>query len=158
MKKQILASLIVIIIAVFAATYPAKAAVTVNDSTDISLSVFIPCANGGLGEDVDLEGPLHILLTLTFDGNGGVHVKEHFQPQGLSGVGLTTGAKYQATGVTQDQSNFGAVGSTFTFVNNFRIIGQGPGNNFLVHEEVHVTVNANGTVTVVHDHFSADCK
>jgi len=43
-------------------------------------------------------------------------------------------------------------------VNNFRIIGQGPGNNFLVHETFHFTINANGNVTAFVDHFSVDCK
>jgi hypothetical protein len=43
------------------------------------------------------------------------------------------------------------------FINNFRIIGQGPVNNFLVHETLHFTINADGTVTVFHDNFSV-CK
>jgi hypothetical protein len=45
-----------------------------------------------------------------------------------------------------------------TFVNNFRIIGQGPGNNFLVHETAHITINADGTVRVNHDNLSTECK
>src|SRR5438128_141126 len=28
-----------------------------------------------------------------------------------------------------------------------RVIGPGPGNNYLVHENLHFTINANGTVT-----------
>jgi hypothetical protein len=43
-------------------------------------------------------------------------------------------------------------------VNNFRIIGQGPGNNYLVHETEHIIFNANGTLTVFHDNFSAACR
>jgi hypothetical protein len=43
-------------------------------------------------------------------------------------------------------------------VNNFRIIGQGTGNNFLVHETFHITVNADGTMTASVDNFSVDCK
>jgi hypothetical protein len=45
-----------------------------------------------------------------------------------------------------------------TFVNNFRIIASGPGNNFLLHEETHITINANGAVTVLHDNLSIVCK
>lgn len=157
MKKQIFTSLIAIIITLFAATYTAKAGVVTNVSTDISLIVFVPCANGGSGEDVDLEGPLHSLFTVTFDRRGGVHVKTLFQPEGITGVGLTTGDKYQATGGTLEQFSL-KVGQTDTFVNNFRIIGQGTGNNFLVHETAHITVNANGTVTVFFDNFTIDCK
>ena len=35
---------------------------------------------------------------------------------------------------------------------------QGPANNFLVHETLHFTINAEGTVTVSHDNISVDCK
>jgi hypothetical protein len=86
--------------------------------------------------------------------------KDHFQPQGLSGFGTVSGDKYQATGVTQDQfgGSFQNGQAEQSFINNFRIIGQGPGNNFLVHESFHLTFNANGNVTAVHDNFSIDCK
>src|SRR5213595_2601319 len=141
-------------------TVPANAAKQVNDRSEIDLTVFVPCAAGGAGELVDLSGPLHTLITFTINGNN-VSGTAHFQPQGLSGTGETTGDKYQATGVTKDSSfkaSFQNGQFTQTYVNNFRIIGQGSGNNFLVHEVLHVTFNANGTVTVFHDNFSIDCK
>jgi hypothetical protein len=119
--------------------------------------VFVPCAAGGIGEEVYLSGSLHLLFRTTFDNRGGFHSKFHAQPQGLSGIGLTTGDKYQGTGVTQDNFN-GRVGSTYTFVNNFWIIGQGSGNNLQIHENLHITVNANGEVTVFVDNFRVECK
>lgn len=121
-----------------------------------SLVAFIPCAADGAGEFVELSGTLHALFHVTLDASGGAHVKTHFQPQGIKGIGLTTGDKYQGTGVTQDQFN-ARVGETFTYINNFRIIGQGPRNNLLIHETVHVTVNANGTVTASVENFSEEC-
>jgi len=141
-------------------TVPANAAKQINDVSDINLTVFVPCAAGGAGELVDLSGPLHTLITFTINGNN-VSGTAHFQPQGLSGTGETTGDKYQATGVTKASSFKGSFQNgqfTQTYVNNFRIIGSGSGNNFLVHEVLHVTFNANGTVTVFHDNFSIDCK
>ena len=137
----------------------AKAAVEVNDRTDLSLTVFIPCAAGGAGEVVDLTGPLHTLISFTINGNN-VSGFFHFQPQGISGTGETTGEKYQATGVTQEsfKTSLQDGQANSTFVNNFRIIGQGPGNNFLVHETLHFAINANGTVTAFHDNFSVECK
>jgi len=128
-----------------------------NFSIPIDLFVFVPCAAGGAGELVQLQGPLHILFRTTIDNRGGFHSTFHFQPQGISGTGLTTGDKYQATGETQGTDN-GQVGFESTFVNNFKIIGQGPGNNFLVHENFHYTVNANGTVTAFVDNFSVECR
>jgi len=141
-------------------TVQANAAKQINDMSDINLTVFVPCAAGGAGEIVDLSGPLHILITFTINGNN-VSGTAHFQPQGIVGTGETTGDKYQATGVTKDTSfkfSFQNGQAQQTFVNNFRIIGQGPGNNFLVHEVAHITFNANGIVTVFHDSFTIDCK
>lgn len=138
---------------------PANAAVQVNDTTEISLSVFIPCAAGGAGETVDLSGPLHTLVSSTINGNN-VSGYFHFQPQGISGIGDSTGSKYHATGVTSESFNNSLQNgqANLTFVNNFRIIGQGPNNNYLVHETMHVTINADGTATVFHDNFSVECK
>ena len=129
---------------------------TANSFFPIELTVFVPCANGGLGEDVELSGTIHDLFHVTVNDNT-VHVKTHDQPQGVTGTGLVTGDKYQGTGVSQDEFT-AAVGQEETFINNFRIIGQGPGNNFLVHENFHITINANGTVTAFHDNFTVDCK
>jgi len=43
-------------------------------------------------------------------------------------------------------------------VNNFYMIGQGPGNNFKVHETYHYTIDANGELTAFVDNFSVTCK
>lgn len=43
-------------------------------------------------------------------------------------------------------------------INHFRMVGQGPGNNYEVHENSHVTVNANGDFTASHDNLSITCK
>src|SRR5215216_4074451 len=80
----------------------ANNSITSNEQINTDFSVFIPCANAGAGEFVVLTGTLHVLTTFTINGNN-VRGKSHFQPQGISGVGLTTGDKYHATGVTQDE-------------------------------------------------------
>jgi hypothetical protein len=143
---------------VFTATaFAGATVVTTNVQIPYQDSVFVPCAMDGAGEWVDLSGTLHVLFHTTLNNNGGFHTKTHSQPQGVSGTGRTSGDKYQGTGVTQDNFN-GNVGSQYTFVNNFRVIGQGPGNNFLVHQLMHVTVNANGEVTASVDNSSVECK
>jgi hypothetical protein len=138
---------------------PAYAAVVVNDKTIIDLTVFVPCAANGAGEIVALNGPLHTLVSFTINSNN-VSGYFHSQPQGIVGVGGTTGTKYQATGITQQsfKTAFQNGQANLTYVNNFRIIGQGPGDNLLVHETLHITINADGLLTVFHDNFSVDCK
>jgi|SRR5579864_2658227 len=159
MKTSILSVTVCLVAAMAFMTAPANAARVVNQSNQISLSVFVPCAAGGAGEMVDLSGPLHTLITLTINGNNFSEVM-HFQPQGISGTGETTGAKYQATGVTEETTTGSFQNGQFkqTFVNRFDIIGQGPGNNFSEHETAHITINANGTVTVLFDNFGIECK
>ena len=137
-----------------------RAEVTQNESVDFTgFSVFIPCANNGAGELVIFQGDLHALVSFTMNANH-VSGKFHFQPQGLTGKGRRTGDKYEATGVTQDMFSGSLVNGQYaeTYNNNFRIIGQGPDNNFLVHEVAHITINANGTTSVFFDKFSSDCK
>ena len=143
------------------AAVPQFAAATSTTSTIVPFATvtFVPCANGGAGEAVLLTGNLHVLLHTTISNSGNAHFKVHFQPQGVSGVGLTTGDNYQGTGVTQPEANFNdPLPVTRTFINNFRIIGQGTGNNLLVHQNAHLTINANGEVTATVSNTSVECK
>ncbi len=132
---------------------------TNNVKIPVTIGVSIPCAAGGAGEEVFLSGYMHSLFHSTVNGNN-FTTKVHTQPQGISGTGLTTGDKYQGTGVTQETLGGSFVNGQFsdTFVNNFRIIGQGRGNNYLVHETFHVTFNASGELTAFVDNFSVECK
>ena len=138
------------------ATNLTQAAVSSNVSTPLATSTFVPCANGGAGEDVTLTGSLHILATVTFDSAGGVHGTLLFNPQGVSGVGSASGAGYRGTGATLSTFT-GKVGTVSTLVNSFRIVGTGGAASLQVHENVAVVVNANGTVTASVDHVSVTC-
>lgn len=140
---------------------PAFAATTSTISVidPLALTVFVPCALGGAGENVDLTGWLHVVIHTSVSNSGILHAKTHFQPQNLSGTGQVSGDGYRGVGVTQDNVSLhpGGFPVSFTFVNNFRMIGQGKGNNYQVHENAHVTVNANGDVTVDHSNFRVTC-
>jgi hypothetical protein len=157
--KKVLAMLALAVGLVVVAASVGQAAVTTNVREPLAVSGFVPCAAGGAGETVALTGFVHRLVTFTINGNR-ISGKVHSQPQGVSGVGLTTGDKYQGTGVTQEQFSGSLVNGQFqeTFINNFRVIGQGPGNNLLIHETVHMTVNANGIFTAFVENINIDCK
>jgi hypothetical protein len=133
--------------------------VTTNLRLPIDLPGFIPCANGGRGDLVTLSGNLHMLATVTTTSNN-LHVKLLFNPQGISGVSAITGDKYQGTGASENDLNAAnpAFPLTETTINNFRIIGQGAGNNVVLHEVAKFTINANDAVTVNNDKFSTTCK
>lgn len=146
-------------------------AITISSQTEASftsidvveltdLPVFVPCALDGAGELVLLNGSLQFLFHFTEDQAGGFSVKSEANPQHVAGFGQTSGDLYQGTGATGSHTTFTISGVPFTssFVNNFRIIGQGSGNNFLVHTNAQFMVNANGVVTVSDVNFMADCR
>jgi len=134
-------------------------AITTNQFIPFAQAVLVPCADGGAGEIVLIEGTLHVQEHATISGNR-ANLKVHFQPMGAKGVGQVTGDVYNATGVTQEQDSLPISNGAFefTFINNFRLIGPGPDNNFQVHQTVHVTIDANGNVTTVIDNTTVDCN
>ena len=148
---------VLLIAAALVMTVPVFSEVTTNQNVPIDSYIDNPC----LGEAVHLTGELHIVFSMTINNNS-AHVRSHFQPAGVSGEGQTTGAKYQGTGITRQDQNIPVEGDPFpmslTFVNNFRIVGQGSASNYLVHQNVHITVNADGAVTAEVDNNSVECK
>ena len=135
----------------------------VEDKIPIPLFIaFIPCAAGGAGELAVVTGAeLHVVLRTVIDADSGFHSSGHFQPiRNWDGIGTVTGDIYQATGVTRNNINVDGDGLPFesTFVNNFRWIGPGTGNNLLVHATIHLTINANGSLTADVFNASVDCK
>jgi hypothetical protein len=147
---------LITIAAALTALPAAQPAVVENDRIPFALIVFVPCAADGAGEDVLVEGTLHVLITETSNANH-LSFKVHFQPQGATGTGLTTGDTYHSTGVTQEHLTLGP-GVTDTFVNNFRIIGEGSDNNLLVQQVFHLTINANGELTADVIRESVECR
>jgi hypothetical protein len=159
LRKLIFVVVLVLAPSLFASMSALAEAYTEGENTTIQIdaNLFVPCAAGGAGEDVHLTGALHDMTHVTIDNTGGFHIMTLSQPMGVKGVGLTTGDNYQGTGAQVESFN-GSVGETYTLVYNFRIIGQGKGNNFILHETRHATVNANGEATSQVDNLTSDCK
>ena len=151
-----IASCAVLLFSIAGSALAAATTSTTNMEEPFNGYFFIPCGNGGSGDVIYLGGSLHILFHTTDTGNGQFLFRALFNPQGVSGYSLSTGIKYQAVGMTQFTSTFNA-GIHSTFVNQFYLVGQGPNDNFKVHEDFHFTVNADGTVTVIHDNFRIEC-
>lgn len=140
---------------------PRLSASTFTSSSVAPVAVvdFVPCANDGAGESVLVTGRLHVLTHVTEDGAGGLSTVVHFQPMGVAGEGLTTGDAYQGIGVTRTVTREAATYPVVvTVINRFGLVGAGSGNNLLVKETVHVTINANGETTVDTFKGSVECR
>jgi hypothetical protein len=142
-------------IAVLLMAGSAQAAATAV-SIPLSQVATVECADGGVGELVQLSGSLQIVLTTTFDAAGGIHTYSHFNPQGVSGVGLSSRTTYRGAGVTMFQLNQSS-GIVQTAVNTFLLIGSGKAPNLRVQENLVFVLNPNGTVTAAVDNVRVTC-
>jgi hypothetical protein len=136
-----------------AATSASANAVTEKIDFDVVLAPEDAC-----GEAIHLSGTLLAEFSFTESSGGNVEIGFHFNPQGITGVGLTSGATYHATGETLGTTTVKAKGGiSDTFVNNFKIIGEGATPNLLETDVVHLTVNAKGVVTASVDQSMIRC-
>lgn len=133
---------------------PSQAANQLNLRFPISDTLFDPCT----GEIVDLDGTAHVVADLTINDN---HTSLMFHSNAVeSGVGETTAASYRLLGNFSDHIEGSFVNGQFTqttVIRNLRLVTAGGGNNYFAFDDTfHVTVNANGDVSVEFDHLAPD--
>jgi hypothetical protein len=111
------------------------------------------------GEGVHVTGTIHIVTAVTLDATGGTHTEMHFNVQGVSGVGLSTGIQYRGIHTETYSSNSNGA-SEFTTRIDIHLISAGASSNLTIRDVlVHVTVNADGTVTASIDNVTTgECQ
>ena len=123
----------------------------VNVDIPVSGALINPCN----GETVTFSGIDHFTARVTLDSAGGFHMGLHDNIH-VTATG-DQGNSYE--GNQEDNNEFnGRIGVVSTFVLTFSEISKGSAPNFEVHELQHITINPNGTVTVVVDHMTANCR
>ena len=123
-----------------------------------NLDIVIPADESCSGEDVQVFGTLTGTMQTTTDARGGLHVVFHLTPH-LEAVGALTGLEYRAVGPLQSVSFVDGTGPQISIlVNIINLISPGSTDNLVLSEKAHVTVNANGTVTVEFDEIKGGCR
>jgi hypothetical protein len=114
-------------------------------------SIYVPCANGGNGENVVIKDYLlqYVNRLMVFS-SGRYHESMRAHPIGAIAVGEVTGDVYRCTGgngleLNGDYDTFPFIGTQYIEI---QFISQGSGVNFRIHINLHWTVNANGETTV----------
>jgi hypothetical protein len=126
-----------------------------NFHEPVEFTDFFNCA----GEEIHFSGSFHWNYHTVLKANGDFHSVFVANDHSLSGVGLSTGTKYHEVGATVEVFSFkGGAPFEYNFAITFDFIGQGPGNNVIIKENVHLTINANGITTVSFDKFTQECK
>jgi hypothetical protein len=156
-RRGAAALLLASLLAVTAGSTSAQAAPTTILRVPLDISYFLPCANNGAGEIVNVSGTFMMVFHTSSDPNLGTHTTLVEVQQHVAGFGETTGDRYVSTFVNFFNFNdTGALTSTQQVV--FRITGPGPGNDALIRIVNHSTVNPDGTITVAFDTITIECE
>jgi hypothetical protein len=113
-------------------------------------------------EQIHLSGVVHFVSRVIVDESHGeldIHDVEHSNWEGVRGVGQETGASYvvrETFNNVLERKDPGA--NEYTFVFKISIIGRGVVDNYLYKARAHMTLNANGDVTVRFLDFGATCR
>jgi len=130
---------------------PAYAETITNTREPFSGSFTNPC-NGAV---VTLSGEFHDVFHVTLDGNGGFHSFFH---ESVHATGVDDQGNQYEINRAENESQHGLVGGEETVTQIVPIITKGSAPNFIMKDNLHVTVNPDGTVTSFHDNFSTQCQ
>ena len=131
-------------------TINSSAAVLTNIDIPVSGAVFNPCN----GETVTFTGVDHYVASVTLNASGG------FQSDAHDNIHVTAtgdqGNSYEGNQEEHLTIN-GRVGLVQTLPQTFSEISTGSAPNFEIHSLMHITVNANGTVTAFVSTYTSSC-
>ena len=120
-------------------------------------SRYIPCANGGAGEDVILTGFTNFIYQTSWTDQGFTLVY-HDNAHQVTGTGLSSGESFVGSGSINGVIRGSWVDSQWigTTIGQLRITGQN--TSFTITYKYHITVTRDGTVTVQSEAETADCN
>jgi hypothetical protein len=107
-------------------------------------------------EDVAYSGTIRTVGHVTRDPNGGFHAKSQIIFQNFKGIGQTTGDEYHLT-ANLGNAAFASEDGSPVAVTQEGTIHIRDGINEKAKVSAHLTINANGEITVVFDEVKVDC-
>jgi hypothetical protein len=137
---------------------PATSSAAVIQNVQLPLNVtFVntPCT----GDTITFTGNIHLVIAMTTDASGGFHLHFDNNVSGVTGVGVPSGTTYHGIGGGWFEVNANPpfpVIATETDV--FGLISTGSSSNFVVTVTLHMTVNADGSITAQVMRISITCR
>jgi hypothetical protein len=131
--------------------HPAGAASDLGATSRREMFLFLRSADC-TDEVVEISGIIHFVNQTQRDGT----FVGHFNYQNVTGLGLTSGTIYRVSAVDHLRVS-ASFPSSFHSVQSFHLISKGFDSNLLITILFHITVNANGEVTVTIDDAHAQC-
>ncbi len=126
-------------------------------------SFYVPCANGGAGEIVDVSGIISIDQQLLDQKDGCQKFNFHVSLKQATGTGETSGTTYTVQ-YRENAQEFiewvcsDACPSTVKATLNFGLRGKGAAENYTIHENLRYLINCDWSITVLVDNFNVTCN
>jgi hypothetical protein len=119
-------------------------------------TLFVPCANGGAGENVTLTGITNFVYQMRWNDQG-FSLVYHANSHGVTGVGVSSGETFVGTDGTQGSVMGSWVNNQWigTTIEQMRIIGNN--TRYIVKYKYHLIVTPDGNVTVSTSEKTIDC-
>ena len=127
-----------------------------TNSTPVDFVAVNPCNE----DEIHFTGFVNQRFDLKFDGKGGLRLSAHINSQGVSGVALNSGTTYRGVGADQEHLKVKPGSAEVLTVNGtMHFVGKGGGSadNFRQHFLIHITINANGTMTSEIERTTISC-
>ena len=120
-------------------------------------TVFVPCANGGAGEDVSLTGKTNFVYQMTWTDHDFTLVY-HDNYHEVTGVGVSSGETFSGSGGTNGTVMGSWVNSQWvgTMVRQVKVVGKN--TVFKVNETLHLIVTPDGNVVVSTREQNVTCQ
>ena len=110
------------------------------------------------GEPILVYGTVHLLVTQTIDAAGGQHIHSAVDYQGVNALGLITGTTYVVPGAGSAIINETSGAGEATIQTRAQFIAPGEQNSFYAEQQYHLTIDANGDVTVSYYDVVFSCR
>ena len=120
-------------------------------------TVFVPCANGGAGEDVLVTGKFNLVYQMTWTDHDFTMVY-HDNDHQVKGVGLSSGETFTGSGGTNGTFMGAWVNSQWVgnFVERTKIVGKN--TVFTIIQKLHLIVTPDGNVVVNNVEQTVTCQ
>lgn len=122
-----------------------------------SKTVFVPCANGGAGENVVLSGDIHFVYQMTWTDHAFTLVY-HDNLIGVAGVGAITGENFVVSGGTQGNVMGPWYSSQWVRSMTRKLRLTSPNTQFSINYRLNLIVTRDGQVTVDVEEETIDCN
>ncbi len=125
-------------------------------TTDRKISLNQVVSTSCVDKEIRLDGDIQAQFRVKHDGSGS-YIEADFNSEGIKGLGVTSGNRYEAAGTSHFDSG-GASKLEFTYIITFVLNRAGTHESVMVHAKLGISIKAKDNPTVEVRNVDIDCN